>query len=310
MPGRARGADGQAGTSPTTADGGGSRELIRDPRFQRGFHLLAPKPGQREVTGALSGAGSDAPPIWDLAQWSSRFPLTPAAPGTPAPGARRWANDAKAVTVGAPESALADLALAVNGSVEYGTRARKSDEPWVHLLVEQSFAGPPSLAGLKSARLRLEARLLRADFHRTPDYSPGLHAAQFQLFLTVQNRNRESAGYGKYLWFGVPLYDDRSRIPPAHKAKDTAGSSMFIYTPAGEVFTQHSAHDRQWIRVDKELRPLLVEALESAWERGFLRESRDLGDYRVTGMNLGWEVPGIFDVEMQTRGLSLQTRLS
>jgi hypothetical protein len=30
----------------------------------------------------------------------------------------------------------------------------------------------------------------------------------------------------------------------------------------------------------------------------------------VTGMNLGWEVPGLFDVEMQVRDLSLEMRRS
>ncbi len=51
------------------------------------------------------------------------------------------------------------------------------------------------------------------------------------------------------------------------------------------------------------------EALETAWARGFLTESRALADYRVISLNLGWEVTGIFDVAMQIRGLSLKVRL-
>ena len=193
---------------------------------------------------------------------------------------------------------------------EYEKRARKSGEPWVHLLVEQRFTDPPSLATLTAARLRLQARLLRSELHRTDDFSPGLHAAQFQMFLMLQNRNRESRGFGKLVWFGIPLYDDRSRFPKEHKAQDTGGTAMFIFTPGGEGFANRSAHDREWITVDKELRPLFLEALETAWQRGFLRESRNLEDYRITGMNLGWEVPGLFDVEMQVRGLSLEVRRS
>jgi hypothetical protein len=50
----------------------------------------------------------------------------------------------------------------------------------------------------------------------------------------------------------------------------------------------------------------LREALETAWQRGFLTESKNLADYRISGMNIGWEVPGIFDVEMQLRKLSLK----
>lgn len=291
-----------AGAVPAKAP---SRELIRDPHFQTGFQLIEPKPGQRVVYGQLAGASGDTAPAWDLDQWSSRHPLDAAAPATTKLGVRRWANAAKSVTLGQPGTAEADLSLAVNAPVEYGERARKSGEPWVHLLVEQSFAEPPSLASLTSARLRLQARLIRSKLHRTDDYSPGLHAAQFQMFLMLQNRNRQSPGFGQLVWFGIPLYDDRSRFANEHKAQDTGGTAMFIFTPGGEVFTARSAHDGEWISVNKELRPLFVEALATAWQHGFLRESRDLADYRVTGMNLGWEVPGSFDVEMQVRDLSL-----
>jgi hypothetical protein len=233
-----------------------------------------------------------------------------AEPDSPKPGVRVWRNAAKCVTVGARGTQEADLSLAANASVEYGKRARKPGEPWVHLLVEQSFAEAPSLASLASARLRLKARLLRSKLCRTDDYSPSLHAAQFQMFLTLQNRNRQSSGFGQLVWFGIPLYDDRSRFPKEHKAQDTGGTAMFIFTLGGEVFTDRSAHDQEWISVDKELRPLFIEALGTAWQRGFLRESRDLADYRITTTNIGWELPGIFDVEMQLRDLSLEIRPS
>lgn len=293
--------------APAGSESGAVRELIRDPHFRGGFNLVDPKPGRRLVYGRLPGA-VNSEPVWDLDQWSSRFPLAAEPPEALANGVRRWTNAGKRVTLGEAGSAEADVSLAVNGPAEYGRQARKSGEPWVHLLVEQSFQDAPALADLVSARLRIQARLLRSVFSRTDDYSPGLHAAQFQLFLMLQNLNRESPGYGKLVWFGVPLYDDRSRFPSEHKQQDTGGTSMFIYTPGGEVYATHSAHDGQWIEVDKELRPLFLEALETAWQRGFLRESQELADYRITGMNLGWEVPGLFDVEMQVRDLSFQVR--
>jgi len=300
VPGTVRGAD---------ALGQDARELIRDPQFQRGFRLLDPKPGQRVVYGQRSVPGTTGEPAWDLAQWTSRFPLAAGAALDTQPGLAQWTNVAKAVRVGSGGSGCADLSLAVSASGEYAGRARKAGEPWVHLLVEQRFDQPPSIAAIGTARLRLEARLLKARLHRTPDHSPDLHAAQFQMFLTVQNQNRQSPGFGRLLWFGIPLYDDRARIPPEHQQRDTAGSDMFIFTPAGNVFSATSAHDRDWIAVDHDLRPLLQTALETAWARGFLLESREASDYRLTGMNLGWEVPGLFDVEMQVRHLSLQVAL-
>jgi len=125
----------------------------------------------------------------------------------------------------------------------------------------------------------------------------------------VQNRNRDSAGFGKFLWFGVPFYDERYRNPPGHVAQDTAGSDMFIYTPPAVEFFKGSAHDRVWIRVDKDLVPLIHQALRATWQQGHLTESRELADYRITSVNLGWEVPGIFDVAVQVRGFSLRAAL-
>jgi hypothetical protein len=286
-------------------------ELIRDPHFRGGFLLLNPKPpGQRVVYGELAGVEPGVKPIWDLAQWSSKFPLAVAPPQCPANGALAFTNAAKLVVIGKLGGAEADLALGVNASVEYGDRARQEGEPWVHLLVEQKIGEPPSLAELGAARFHIAARLLRVRAVKTPDYSPDRHAAQFQIFFTIQNRNPQSPGLGRLLWFGIPLYDDRHRIPIGHASKDTAGSEMFIFTPAGNIFTSASAHDGDWITVDQDIVPLLREALETAWVRGFLTESRDLGDYRVTSLNLGWEVPGIFDVEMQVRDLGLKVKFN
>lgn len=282
------------------------RELIRDPHFQFGFILLAPTPGNRVVLGNLPGHEPAEKPVWLLEQWSSQHPLALTPPQRLTNGSLRYANVAKAVTVGRPGTADADLTLAVKASTEYGTRSRKAGEPWVHLLVEQDLRSPPALGHLASARLQVQARLRASQKISTPDYTPTLHAAQFQIFFSVQNLNHQSPGYGQYLWFGIPLYDDRQRMPPAHKARDTGGTRMFIFTPAGDTYTTRSAHDCEWIAVDKDLLPLMREGLQTAWQQGFLNDSRALADYRIAGMNLGWELPGVFDVEMQVRNLSLK----
>jgi len=282
------------------------RELIRDPDFRRGFTVLQPEPGKRVPYGIVRGHETTAVPVWDLDQWSSKHPLALTAAEALADGSLCYSNLAKTVTLGAAGSERGDLGMAVRASAEYGSRARKSGEPWVHLLVEQTIANPPSLAELSAARLHVEARWIASERRSMPDYSPGLHAAQFQIFFSVQNLNRQSPGYGKYLWFGIPIYDDRHRVVPSHKARDTGGTSMFIYTPSGDVFSAKSAHDREWITIDKDLLPLMREGLEYAWRRDFLKESQALTDYRIAGMNIGWELPGTFDVDLEIRRLSLR----
>ncbi len=290
------------------ADPAGDRELLVDPSFQRGFRLCEPTPGKRVPYGELRGFEPGAP-AWDLDQWSSRIRLEPDLTAN-SPGIRRWENGAKSVVLGhripsLPAADVADVALGVKASVEYAGHARKADQPWVHLLLEQAIAGAPSIAELRRARFRIEARLQSSKLHRTDDYSPDRHAAQFQVFLALQNTRETSPGKGRLVWFGIPLYDDRHRVPPEHKTRDTGGTDMFIFTPRGDVYAPKSAHDGDWIAVDHDLVPLLRESLTEAWSKGFLMESRNLADYRITSINLGWEVPGIFDVAMQVRGLSL-----
>ena len=46
-------------------------------------------------------------------------------------------------------------------------------------------------------------------------------------------------------------------------------------------------------------------ALQAAWERGYLPDSRNPADYRIGGMNIGWEVPGLNHVELEIDNLSL-----
>lgn len=286
-----------------------TRELIRDPHFERGCSLYEPKTGRHVEYGTIAGVAPGAKPVWGLAQWSSREKLLPAPPEILSSGGLRYSNAAKVVTFGAPGTADADLTLAVNGGFEYAGRPRQKGEPWPHLLVEQRIENPPSLATLSQAKFHIAARLKNSRRLAMPGYSPQVHAATIQVFFSLQNQNKKSAGYGQYLWFGVPFYDDRHRISKSHQAKDGGkedATGMFIYTVAGEEFITQSLHDREWVTIDKDLLPYMRAGLQTAWSRGFLKDSQSLADYHIAGMNLGWEVTGILDVEMQLRDLSLQ----
>jgi hypothetical protein len=285
------------------------RELIGDPHFERGCRLYEPQTGKHVGYGMIAGIAGGAEPVWGLAQWSSREKL-PAAPPEKLPtGALRYANAAKAVTFGPRGTPDADLTLAVNCGYEYQGHVRGKGDPWVHLLVEQRFVDPPLLSALARADLHIAARLTHLKKHKMPGYSPNLHAAHIQIFFTVQNLNKQSPGYGQYLWFGVPLFDDRHPFPKAYKARDAGkedATGMFIYTVEGGEFTKRSAHDEKWITIDKDLLPFMKDGLQTARERGFLKDSQALEDYHISGMNLGWEVTGIFDAAFQIRDLGLK----
>ena len=279
----------------------GTAELLRDPSFRHGFVLLRPEPGRKVECGTVRGPGAGEP-AWHLAQWSSRHSFVATTAVSRADGgAVRVANAGRELGFGGDDGILS---LAVHASAEYGDRARARGEPWVHLLVEQPVATLPRLAGLASLRLHVEARRGRADLVREAGYDPRHHAAQFQIFLSIQNRERGSPGFGDYLWFGIPIYDNRTRTHRTYAAPDT-GTGKFIYTAASEHFTRGSTHDDGWVTFDGELLPLIREGLAAARAKGFLKESADEALFRVAALNMGWEVPGTFDVAMQVRRLSL-----
>jgi len=279
------------------------REVICDAHFQRGFILWKPESGRHVKYGELKGLERAAAPVWGLDQWNSKFPLSEN--GKSVNGMLIYSNAAKSVVLGE----TSDLVLAANAGAEYGTRARQSpSEPWVHLLVEQEFEPPAYLKDLSRAKFHVETRLLRSQLVQEKDYTPDLHAAQFTIYFTVQNRDRHSAGFGDLVWFGVPIYDNRSRFPKAFKEQDFGGTAKFIFTPDGREFTTASAQDGGWVVIDKDLLPMMLEALNTAWSRGFVKGSKDPADYAIGGMNMGWELPGIFDVSMQVRNLSLRVQ--
>lgn len=282
-------------------------DLIEDPRFGTGFKVYDPKPGKLVERGRYQIDPSLGEPVWGLAQWSSKYFLVEAASENLPSGSIRFANRAKSLIVGTSGSEHTDLVLGIDSREEYVGRARKKGEPWPHLLVQQKFGDKcPRLPELQSLQFEVSARLNHAERFETPDYTPSLHAAQFLIFFTVQNRNRNSPGFGDFLWLGVPIYDDRGRTKKSVIEGDV-GLGKLIYTPARSVYTDKPPTLGKWITFKADLLPIAVEALQEAWNRGFLKDSQDLSDYGLGGMNMGWELPGINKVEMQVRGLGLRS---
>jgi len=305
LPGGTAAADPASSRPAATRPGNEAVPLLDDPDFQRGFKVFDPAPGRHVLKGLLRVDPSRGAPAWSLVQWSSRFTLAGAAPHPLESGAVRFADGAKAVTIGPPRGPERGLVLALNGLREYGPRLRRPDEPWAHILAEQRFTEHPSLAELAEVRFRIACRLLHCHAYPAPPAAQAGQAAQFLAYLTVQNLNRHSGGFGDYFWFGIQMYDSRYRIPKPHAALDK-GTGKFIYNPPGSVYTDHTAHTGEWITIECDLLPLIREGLEVAWQAGYLKNSRDLCDLRLGGFNIGWELPGTLDVAMHLRDLRLE----
>ena len=200
-----------------------------------------------------------------------------------------------------------DLILALDSRPEYAGQARKSNQPWPHLLVEQTDLPIHLFKDVSRIEFTLEACLLKNERTKLAGYSRDLHAAQFLLTFIVQNRNQASPGFGDFIWFSVPMYDERTEFCDAHASMDTADpSAKMIYSPASRTFSPQTLHDRRWVTFSHaNLDTLFREAIGAAWKNGYLKKSPEAGDFAVSSVNIGWEVTGVNDVAMQIRNLDV-----
>lgn len=292
----------------TTHAGAPRFSLLDDLALEGGFDLSAVSTAESplEIGNVLSGAPNGAPQ-WRLAQWGTRWNLLPAPETVSADGARTRSNEGKRITVLPGGLAGEGVVLGVNGPAEYPDGPRKHGEPWPHLLIEQKLSRETRLAAYSALPFRVSFRVDRCDGPPAGEADPGLHTAHITAFFTAHNANRDSAGHGDMLWFGVPLFDARHPIPPGHQAEDAGqplASHKFIYTVEGRRVQEGPVKMGEWRTISCDLLPLLREALETAAAKGFMKDSR-FGDLRLTSFNLGWEVPGSYDCEITLKGLGL-----
>ena len=291
--------------------GSPAQELIGDPHFQDGLRVITPNGPPDSIDGNI-GFDTTKIPVWTCGQWNSQSSLTAITPVVLDNGWYQWKDDYKEVRLGPYGAEEYDILLGANSVNEWDSTYRQAGEPWPHLLVEERLsppgaAGPgcPSMDIMDSLHFHVEACLTQDTTIKNEGYDPNIHAAQFLIYFTVQNLNRSSAGYGKeYIWLGIQVYDDRYEHPPEYINKDD-GTQTLIYSLAYDSVATVSTHTHEWVAFDVDLYPYALKALDEAWRQGYLPSSHDLADYKLGGMNMGWELPGMNIVTMEVRHLSL-----
>ncbi len=285
---------------------GKSQELITDRHFQWGFFVVSPN--ANIVQGNIQFNTSIAP-YWRVCQWNSQTSLINLSPVVLPSGFHQWADNNKDFRFGPQGAENYDLYFAANSENEYNGIYRQQGEPWPHLLVEQSFQNCPTLAQMSSLNFSADVQLLYSNIIVQPGYDPGLHAAQFLCYFTVQNLNPSNPGYGKFIWLGVPMYDDRNATPDEVLSWDI-GTQSLIYGIDYNNCAAQSVQSGNLVHFGLDILPYAMFALDTAWSVGILTESTNYNDYRIGGMNIGWELPGREIVTMVIKDLSLIANLT
>jgi hypothetical protein len=249
-------------------------------------------------------------PAWTIAQWNSRFDLK----GTDALSGYTHDKDSTGLvhTITSKGNGVkpgkkmiinsqnGEIYLEANCGVEY-LKDRTGTEPWVHLLLSQDFGNDLRFVS-KLSSLYLDASYT---IHSCEDktygvVNPNAHAAQLVYFVTIQNRNMASKDYGKYIWFGMPLWDNRNAGGKAgsYIAHD-AGTDTLIYAPGSTYYFHDSSGllpkvgERARARAD--ILPIVKTAFAEAKQKGYLGTTT-WEELAIGGMNFGYEVPGTYDI--------------
>jgi hypothetical protein len=286
-----------------------SIDLIRDCAFSDGLNIKDHSGKEHR----FSSHGVTNRCVWSVAQHYSRSCFADLTPLSSETNLFLFQDPYEFLVIGSSDG---NFISGVNGSVEYDGKYRVKGDAWPHLLLEQNVSdlnshpreGSPCLSEMSKINFSADVKLLYDHQNRKEGYDPSLHAAQFQIFFTVQNLNPNSKGFGDYYWFGVGFYDDRKTITSLSAMKDMSspkkkGTNKFIYNVGIKPFTEAVVGSGEWVSVHGDLYPHIIAGLHECWENGYLGDSKDLDDYRLGSLNIGWEVTGLNDVAMAVKGL-------
>ncbi len=281
--------------------------IIQDPLVNRGVGLKGNDSGKPQFYDYLNPFGGGKEPIWELAQWGSRFKIDGKLVETNNKQAPTYQDEAKRITFLHLKEDT-QIVLELSGSKEY-KQPRKQGENWPHLLMEQHFISPVKLDDIAGLLYNINTQLIYCDNKMSAGtMKEDLHTAQITLFLSVQNLTQNSKGYRDFIWFGLPLYDYRYKMVPAYKAQDAGkgdASGKYIYSLASQDLSTESVHTKNWVHMSNDIYPHITQAFKEAKAKGYLVDT-EWKDLRIASMNLGWELPGTFDAGIQWKALTLK----
>lgn len=196
------------------------------------------------------------------------------------------------------------VSLNCDASKDYEQPRTSGNDPWVHMLLGQGFYDESFVCDMDELILDISWTLTKMENKTGDAYNPSLHAAQFQLFFVVESANpAESNG----LWFGMPFFDNReTELTPPNGLFDR-GTMMYISSMGNAAYMKELATVGKKVEIKHDLLSEIKTALEQAQGKGYMQYST-FEDLYLVNMNIGWEIPGIFDVGVDIHNFSLKAK--
>ena len=275
-------------------------QTIADTFYKNGLSIISPD-GSTTTTATTVNDG--ATPSWVVGQWDSVGSLNNTSEEN---GVFTYWDSAKMLSIDTNTGAIA---MDMKGSVEYANGGRTQvAEDWPHLLMQQDYFGDKliHLSEMESVNMQMKYTVTKCT-EPIPEHNydkPKLHCAQFVWYITLQNRTEGHEDFGKYMWFGMVLFDNRYQGAVYERTNKTADNSdQFIYQPGTADWspTGTMATLNETMTIDFNILDVAKVAYNEAtkwsrWDQVF--SSTTWEDLYVGSMNFGIEIPGTYDMSV------------
>lgn len=289
-------------------------EIIIDPKFRSGFFLQGPDPvkDQRINFTYLDYEKKAILPsrkVWILSQWWTPYDFKNAS-FQEDENTFRYYNESRELIIDRDNG---ELTMSLDSYKEYKTRIghsrEKTSDPWSHFLLEQDFYHPLSFRKLQAFLARLDFSIDAVEAEDEAHYDPTIHAAQFLWYLTIgemKGTEEENPLEDKYIWLGIPIYDNRYPMVKGSQNIDegfSGATNTLIYTIGSDIYLKEPIQFGKDYSIDIDLLPYIKKSVRYAIKKGIFTSEKKL---YVNYMNIGWELPGSFRVKSRIRNLHLE----
>ena len=295
-------------------------EYFKDPNFSRGIDLGC---ANYQVDNFFRGnvyfnGNTSATPWWTGAQNFSRFEIIGTRPTDLGDGLFGYANEGKLLATYRDTDGATALRMEVYADNEFVDGEERSN--WPHLLIGGDSLKNISrrIADFSELTYSMDVKINFSENTMTEEeYDPSRHCAQTTAYFIIQNLERGSKGYGEFIWFGIPIFDNRSDFPGSmliidgdpSEDSDRGATGAVIYVIGGddmldEIYDGVNPKDGKWAHAEVNILPYVKAALIMAQSKGLMTNT-SFEQLSVGGFNLGWEVTGEFRASMDVKNISL-----
>lgn len=281
-----------------------------DADFRNGFSIYDPTVNTNILNNYYRPLGNTTKPSWSLYQWSSKYDLSMGTQSS-ANSVYTIADTAKSLSWDSNTNAIT---LELNASKEYGTTDRIDGQAWPHLLLQQNYSGASlvRLADQSSLRMKMDYTVTKCEDKMNGTVNENLHCVQFVWYVTLQNRNANSADKNQYMWFGIMLFDNRKVgvSVGAYNAADTGkvdATDQMIYQPATQDWAPNGVSPAVGdnVSVDFNILPVAKAAFEQVKAQGKVFQNTTWEDLYIGSTNFGFEAQGTYDIAVTINQVGL-----